>query len=197
MVYTEAGIRLLALKSIHLHFFRLPWSEALGRSDPWLLHIGQRRAREADKLNQTKPNQTKHADHPAGKVLGRTSSGENHTHSARASCQLGVVMQEHTEHVGASVASLSGLLVDKFGWFQSQRCGNNCCFFLDACGSPKAYRDNACPGLCQQNVLYGITTKCSSVSLFPTVWFLQLISPLLPRKSRGSESNTQGREFYP
>lgn len=87
------------------------------------------------------------------------------------------------------MASLSALLVDKFVGFNHRDVGTIVAFSLMPVVPPKAYRDNACSGLCQQNVLHGITTKCSSVSLFPRVWFVQLLPPLLPRKFRGSESN--------
>lgn len=61
------------------------------------------------------------------------------THSARASChsQLRVVMQEHTEHVGGSVASISGLLVDKFVGFNHRDVGTIVVFSLMPVVPPK------------------------------------------------------------
>lgn len=88
---------------------------------------GEGRAREADELNQRKL-----ADHLAGKVLGRTAVMRRNTLFARASCcsQLGVVMYERTEHVGGSVAAISGLVVDKLVGFNHRDMGTIVSFSL-------------------------------------------------------------------
>lgn len=54
------------------------------------------------------------------------------------------------------------------GWFQSQRHGDGCFFFLDACGYPETYRDDECPLVIQQNVLSCGTMQKYNVPLLPS-----------------------------
>lgn len=126
MIYTETH-QIAGIEKDPPCFFGLAWSETHGRSGTQLLHTGERTAREADKLNQTKV-----ADHLAGKVLGRTVVLRSNTRFARASCcsQPGVVMYKHTEHVGGSVAAISGLVVDKLVGFNHGALGTIVSFSL-------------------------------------------------------------------
>lgn len=185
MIYTETH-QIAGTEKDPPWFFGLPWSETHGRSDAQLSHTGERKAREADKLNQTKVT-----DHLAGKVLGRTAVLRSNTLSARASChsQLGVVMYERAEHVGGSVAAISGLVADKLVGFNHRALGRIVSFSLMTVVPLQPAGMMSVP--CYPSRTFSLAEqRNTALCLSPPGPGFFSWSPLLPRKSSVRQSST-------